>query len=188
MASIESIDGTRPAEAKKMDFRKVLGAAAAAAILGATVLVMLIFQKPRGPAKLADWYIRDNLIMIATTPGATGPFQAGIDLYNNNNLDEAHLQFKKLLKTDSLQATALLYEGFVSLRTNNFGEALDFFTKLQARSDPHSSPALFYQALALMRRNHGKDADKAKQLLQRISQENLNMKADADELLKRLAE
>jgi tetratricopeptide (TPR) repeat protein len=176
----------RPAELKKMNPRRWIPLAAAAALLAVIALAWLLFLRPADPSKLADRYIRQNLTVLPVKMGGTDRVQSAIILYNTGRSAESLQQFEELLRSDSLHPTALLTAGIVSLRMESYDKALDFFIKLQRHTDPHVNPALFYEALTLMRRNHTGDSDHAKHLLTRIVQEDLNKKRDAQDLLSKM--
>jgi tetratricopeptide (TPR) repeat protein len=166
--------------------RKWLPLAAAAALLIMVAFAWLLSQRHADPTKLAGQYIQQNLSVLPLKMGPTDPVQTGINLYNSGKFTEAARQFQELLQADSLNPTALLNAGIVSLRVGNYDQALDLFTRLEKHTDPHVNPALFYQALTLMRRNTTGDSDHAKLLLNWIVREELNRKQDAKELLSKM--
>jgi len=178
--------GARPAEVRRMNPRRWLPSAAAAALLALIVLSWLLFLRPAEPSRLADRYIRQNLIVLPMKMGGADGMQKGISLYNTGRFAEAIQQFENLLRLDPLHPLALLNAGIVALRMENYDQALDFFIKLGNHTDSHVNPALFYEALTLMRRNHAGDSDHAKQLLRRIVQQDLNKKGDAQDLLSKM--
>jgi tetratricopeptide (TPR) repeat protein len=167
----------------KMDSRRWRPVAAAAAILALVAMSWLLFLRPDGPSSLAGTYIRQNLSQLPAKMGGANRLESGVALYNSGRFTEAFQQFEDLLRVDSLNPTALLDIGVVSLRMENYDKALTYFLKLQQQTDPRVNPALFYEALTLMRRGHPGDSDHARQLLKRIVQEDLNKKEDARELL-----
>ena len=175
---------TRGPVVKRLNPRVVIGAAAA--ILVAVVLSWLFFQRPSDAPAIADRYIRQNLGNLPQKMGVEDRMQSGIALYNDGKLSDALQQFENLVRADSINPAALLAAGIVSLRLENYDKALDYFIKLQNHTDPRVNPALFYQALTLMKRNRAGDSDLAKQQLMRIVREDLNMKEDARELLGKL--
>jgi tetratricopeptide (TPR) repeat protein len=175
-----------PAEVRRMNPREWLPAAAAAALLALIVLSWLLFGRPAEPFRLADRYIHQNLIVLPMKMGGADSMLKGISLYNTGRFAEALQQFENLLRLDSLHPAALLNAGIVSLRMENYDQALDFFIKLGNHTDSHVNPALFYEALTLMRRNRAGDPDHAKQLLRRIVQQDLDKKGDAQDLLSKM--
>lgn len=177
--------GERRGEPRWMDSRRWLSVAAAA-ILVIVALSWLLFLRPADPSRLADRYIRENLTQLPTKMGGANQLQSGITLYNSGRFAEALRQFEDLLRSDSLNPAAILDAGIVSLRMENYDKALDYFIELQNHTDPRVNPALFYEALTLMRRGHPGDSGHAKQLLMRIVQGDLSKKEDARELLRKM--
>ena len=159
---------------------------AAAVVLVAAVLYWLLFFKPADPSRVADRYIAANLTHLSVKMGVADSMQLGLDLYNRGQLSDALRQFAGILQADSLNPGALLDAGIVSLRMGNYDKALDYFTTLSSHTDPRINPALFYEALTLLKRDRKGDTDLAKQVLKRIVQQDLDKKNDAQELLGRL--
>jgi tetratricopeptide (TPR) repeat protein len=157
--------------------------AAAAAILAIVALAWLLLLRPANPSRLAERYIRENLSLLPAKMGTASRLESGVALYNSGRLADAYQQFDDLLRVDSLNPAALLDIGLVALRMENYDKALAYFIKLQNHTDSRVNPALFYEALILMRRGLPGDSDRAKQLLKRIVEENLDKKEDAQELL-----
>lgn len=170
----------------RVNSRRWLTVSAAAVFFGMLALAWLLFLRPPGPSSLADRYIRQNLAILPAKMGSADGVQMGISLYNSGQFAAALLQFEQVLGADPLNPAAMNYAGIVSLRMGNYDHALDLFTKLEIHTDPHVNPAIFYQALTLMRRDHAGDSDHAKQLLRRIVQEDLNRKGEAQELLSKM--
>jgi len=166
--------------------RRWIPLAAAAAVFGVIALAWLLYLRPADASKVADRYIRQNLTVLPAKMGGADGIQTGINLYNSGDLPGALHQFENELRLDSLNPAALFYAGIVSLRMDNYDKALTLFTTLATHTDPHVNPALFYEALTLMRRDRAGDPDHAKQLLKRIVEEDLNKKMDARELLSKL--
>jgi tetratricopeptide (TPR) repeat protein len=158
----------------------------AAAVLVIVVMSWLLFLRPADPSVLADRYIRQNLAELPLNMGKAEPIQTGIALYNAARFPDALREFEFLIRLDSLNTTALLDAGIVSLRMENYDKALEYFMTVQNHTDPRVSPALFYKSLTLLRRNHPGDEDAAKQQLRRIVQENLNKQENARELLRKM--
>ena len=169
-----------------MGVRRWLPALAAAVVLAAVALVWLLFSRTADPSRVADRWIGENLAQLSVKMSGTDSMQTGIELYNSGRYPEALQQWEDILRRDSLHPSALLDAGIVSLRMGNYDQALTFFQKLASHADPSLSPAIFYQALTLMKRNRYGDADLAKQLLRRIVQQDLSRKGDAQELLRKL--
>ncbi len=166
--------------------RRLIPALAAAASVIGIVLCWWLFFNPASAPKLADNYIRQNLEILSVKMGATDSLQTGLRLYNEGKFREARQQFETILRADSTNSIAWLNAGLASLRMQDFDLALDFFKKLEDHTDPRINPALFYEALTLMKRNHAGDPARAKQILQEIVQKELDKKEEARELLKEM--
>jgi tetratricopeptide (TPR) repeat protein len=169
--------------ARRMNSRRWVAFSAAAVVLGMLALAWLLYLRPGNAAQLADRYIRQNLASLPLKMGRLDSVQAGIDLYNQGKFAGALARFEAVLLADTLNPTALLNAGIVSLRMESYDKALDYFTKLEKHTDAHISPALFYEAVTLMRRGRPGDSDLAKQLLKRVVEGNLDKKKEAQELL-----
>src|ERR1700754_3083803 len=177
---------TGPAKVRRMNTRIWLSSLAAASLIAAIVLCWSLFNRSgRGP-QLADEYISQNLTSLSVKMGKGDSMQTGLVYYNDRKYPEALVQFENMLRTDSTNVTALLNAGIVSLKMGNYDNALSFFKRLAIHTDPHLSPALFYQALTLMKRNHAGDTALAKQFLRQIVEQNGNKKEDAQQLLREM--
>jgi tetratricopeptide (TPR) repeat protein len=175
-----------PAKIRRINTRSWLPALAAASLIAAIVLGWSLFISPQAGPKLADQYILQNLDLMSVKMGTADSMQAGLTLYNDRKYPEALQQFENILRSDSSNLTALLDAGIVSLRIRNYDKALSYFKKLEVRTDPQVNPALFYEALTLMKRNRAGDPAHAKQFLRQIVQQNLNKKQDALQLLRKM--
>lgn len=173
-----------PPVRRMMSRQWVIMQAAAVAII-AIVLSWLLFARPADGSRLADQYIRENLETLSVRMGAGDSIQTGIKLYNQQQFPQALRQFESILQSDSTHLAALLDAGIVALRIEDYDKALTNFSKLQVLTDPHINPALFYEAITRMKRNHTGDLALAKRLLHRIVDENLDRKADAEQLLRK---
>jgi tetratricopeptide (TPR) repeat protein len=163
--------------------RRIWPALAAAVLLAAIALGWFFFMRPPASTRLADQYISQNLDQLSVKMGGPDSLQTALALYNRGKFPEAQAQLEKILHADPSNAQASLDAGIVSLRMEYYDKALDYFKLAESRTDPRFSPALFYQALVLMKRSLPGDAAHAKQLLQEILQKGLDKKEDAQELL-----
>jgi tetratricopeptide (TPR) repeat protein len=77
---------------------------------------------------------------------------------------------------------ALKNLGLTYLRLGNYDKALTYFRQLEKYA-LYSNPAIFYQALTLMKRNQPGDKEKAKELLQRVRDNDLEGKEFAEKWL-----
>jgi tetratricopeptide (TPR) repeat protein len=176
----------KPAVTVNMGRRRWVVALSAAVVIGVLALGWLVFLRPVDGSRLADRYIRENLGTLSARMGAGDSIQTGIVLYNRQQYPDALHQFEHILLSDPTNLTALLDAGIVALRMDDYEKALANFSKLQTLTDPHINPALFYEAITRLKRDHTGDLALSKRLLHRIVEEDLNRKADAEQLLKRL--
>jgi tetratricopeptide (TPR) repeat protein len=156
----------------------------AAASLVVIVAAWLIFGGQPGPEKLANRYINGQLQNLPVKMSSVqDSLQKAITLYNQGQLPEALAQFEQLLQQDPARAQAKIYSGIVCLRLQRYDKALDYFRQLETDTALYSNPALFYQSLTLMKRNHPGDSQKARQILQLVVDRDLDKKEDAALLL-----
>jgi tetratricopeptide (TPR) repeat protein len=171
------------AKVRQSMVRRIWPALAAAVLLAAIALGWFFFMRPPASTRLADQYISQNLGQLSVKMGGPDSLQTALALYNRGKFPEALALFEKRLHADPSNSQASLDAGIVSLRMEYYDKALDHFKQAEARTDPRFSPALFYQALVLMKRSLPGDAAHAKQILQEILQKDLDKKEDAQELL-----
>jgi len=164
--------------------RKLWSYLAAATVLIAAVAAWMFFGAQSSPDRLADRYIHSQLQNLPVRMSSVqDSLQKAIALYNEDRLPEAQSQFERLLQRDSARAQARIYSGIVCLRLEKYDKALDYFQQLEADTTLYNNPALFYESLTLMKRNHPGDSQKARQLLQLVVDRDLDKKEDAQRLL-----
>ncbi|SRR6266487_6982888 len=161
--------------------------AAAAAILTCVFFAgYLFFSKSASPQQMADNYINENLKTLSVKMGARDSIQDGVRLYNKGQFDSSLQQFETILQRDSGNYLIKNYLGIVYLRLGNYDKALRYFRQLENYSTLFSNPAIFYQALTLLKRNQPGDKQKAKLLLQQVADNDLEGKQTAQQWLKKL--
>lgn len=153
----------------------------AASILALVVATWLLFGLQPGPDKLADRYIRDQLKNLPVKMSSVqDSLQKAIALYNKGSFRQS---LAILQQMDPTRAQVKIYAGIVSLRLLDYDKALAYFQQLEHDTALYNNPALFYQSLTLMKRNHPGDSQKARQLLQLVVDRDLDKKEDAQQLL-----
>lgn len=173
-----------PQNAPTSAVRRLWPLAVAASILVIVVAAWLIFGSSPSADKLAGRYIDTRLRTLPVRMSSIqDSLQKGISLYNNGQLTEALTLFQRMLQQDSGKVLARTYAGIVCLRLQEYDKALDYFQQLEADTALYSNPALFYQSITLMKRNHPGDSQKARQLLQLVVDRDLDKKEDAQQLL-----
>ena len=118
--------------------------------------------------------------------GARDSMEDGKRFYNEDHFDSALQQFETILQRDTGNYLAKEYAGIVYLRQDNYDKALQYFQQLENYSSLFSNPAIFYQALTLLKRNQPGDKQKAKLLLQQVVDHDLEGKGTAQQWLKKL--
>lgn len=161
--------------------------AAAAAVLIVLAGLWWIFIRQAGPEQLADEYIRQNLLTQGVSMSSKpDKMQNALNTYNSGNLPEALRQFEQILRKDESNYKAKEYAGLVCLRLKEYDPALQYFQQLATYTGLYANRALLYQSLTLMKRNRPGDAQKAKQLLQQVVDQDLDGKETALQWLKKL--
>ena len=168
-----------------------LGGWAYAAAAACAVLLLGLgwyFMRSQPSAtELADAYIVSELQELTVAMDArSDSLTKGVELFNTGNLTQAATIFGTLYSRDSTNTMALQYAGVVSLRQKKYDKAISQFHRLSQRTDLVSNPAMFYEALALIKRNRPGDADKARQLLQLVVDKKLEGEKLAKEWIKKL--
>ncbi len=90
-----------------------------------------------------------------------------------------------MLKEKQDDAETVKLAGIVSLRMENYDQALGYFEWLAEQKGYYDNPGEFYQALTLMKRNLPGDEQKAKILLQDVVEKNLSGKEEAQKWLEK---
>jgi tetratricopeptide (TPR) repeat protein len=153
--------------------------AAAAVIILLIASWYLFYSKPLPVQQIADNYIKQDLSNLPVTMGTTmDSLQQGLKLYNEGNLNSSLKIFESIIMRDTSNYSAIKYLGIIYLRLADYKKALAYFQQL-ANYPLYSNPALFYQALTLMKRNLSGDKPKARLLLQNVVDNNLEGKQTA---------
>lgn len=163
--------------------RKIIYYMAAAAAVAGITFGIYNYEQRASPQQLAAKYEKKNLITLSVTMGSRNSLQDGIDLYNKGKLEQALAQFEQMSQKDSTNSRARLYAGLSALRLKDYDKAMIYFRQLEGYTQLYSNPALFYEALTLMKRSQPGDVDSAKQLLQQVVAKDLDEKETAREWL-----
>jgi tetratricopeptide (TPR) repeat protein len=160
--------------------------AAAAGFVGIIFLSWYLFlQKPTSPNQMADKYINSNFETLSVTMSTKkDSMQDGLSLYNKKQYNSALQQFETIIQRDTANYSAKRFAGIVYLRLGNYDKALAYFQQLEKYS-LYSNPAVFYQALTLLKRNQPGDKQKARQLLQQVTSQHLSGEETAQQWLDR---
>jgi tetratricopeptide (TPR) repeat protein len=158
-------------------------AGAAAVILFIVSAGYLFVFKQSSPQQMANKYVKENLQSLGVTMGnSKDSLQNALGLYNEGLLNASLVQFESIAQRDSSNNSAKEYAGIVYLRLGNYDKALAYFQQLEKYSLA-SNPAIFYQALTLLKRNQPGDKQQARQLLQQVVDNDLKGKETAQHWL-----
>ena len=172
---------TRSAQVRRMWVYRL---AAAAVFVGIVFFSWSLFFQPSStPNELADKYISTELETLGVKMSATlDSMQDGKRLYNEKQYDSALQVFEQVAQRDASNSDAKKCAGLSSLMLGNYDKALAYFQQLSTYT-LYANPAIFYQALTLMKRNHPGDKEEAKRLLKQVSDSDLEGKETANQWL-----
>jgi tetratricopeptide (TPR) repeat protein len=159
--------------------------AAAAVFVGIVFFSWSLFFQPSttSPNALADQYLSDKLENLSVTMGAKeDSMQEGLRLYNEKRYAAALQKFEQIIQRDTSNSTAKQNAGLASLKLGNYDQALSYFQQLGTYA-LYANPAIFYQALTLMKRNQPDDKEEAKRLLKQVVDNDLDGKETAEQWL-----
>jgi hypothetical protein len=160
---------------------------AAAAVIAGVVLGMYLLYPAPSTTDIAQKYINQNLSTLGVMMTSNrDSIQDAINLYNNGNLNEASITLESFIKSHPTDHKAIEYAGIVSLRLENFDQALQHFELLAQNTSLYANPGNFYVSLTLLKRNGPGDVQRATSLLQQIVEEHGAKENAARELLKQL--
>ncbi|MEO6328210.1 MAG: tetratricopeptide repeat protein [Ginsengibacter sp.] len=166
---------------KKINFQKWLPYAAAACLL-ISVAVYFLYRSET-PQQLANNYVKQTLTQISQTmDGSKDSLQKGISFYNTKQYDSALQLFKNIYNTHPDNSDAKEYIGLVYLIKKDYENALMHFDEL-ANKKLFSNAGVFLKAVTLLQRNEKGDKEAAKKLLQRVKDQQLEGKKEAEEWL-----
>jgi tetratricopeptide (TPR) repeat protein len=167
--------------------RKLWAYAAAAAAIVFILFAgyLFLFRQTTSPPQMAEEYVKQNLQSLGVTMGnSQDSLQNALRLYNEGRLNASLEQFESMVQRDSSNNSAKEYAGIVYLRLGNYDKALAYFQQLEKYSLA-SNPAIFYQALTLLKRNQPGDKQQARQLLQQVVANDLKGKETAQQWLEK---
>ena len=161
--------------------RRMWPTIAVAALVAGVIFGWYLFMQPVSSKQIADTYIREHFQTLSISMGAQDSMQVALKLYNEEKLTEALHEFQKIIESNPSNYTAIKNAGIVSLRLQHYDQALEYFKELESHTELFSNPALLYQAITLMKRNHAGDAEAAKKLLQQVIDKDLEGKEEEKE-------
>jgi len=155
--------------------------AAAAVIVCVFFAWYIFFSSSSSPTQMAEKYINEKYKTLSVTMGETNSRQEGIRLYNEGQYNASLTEFESISKTDTSYSIKN-YIGIVYLRLGNYDKALQYFKQFENET-LYSNPSQFNQALTLLKRNLPGDKQRAKELLQRVKDNDLEGKEFVEKLL-----
>jgi tetratricopeptide (TPR) repeat protein len=160
--------------------------AAAAAVISVIFLSWYLFlQKPASPTQMADRYIKDSFQHLNVKMGdGRDSLQIARQFYNDGQLTSSAKIFENIAQRDSSNTEAITNAGIVYLRLSEYDKALAYFQQLE-KDTLYFNPAVFYQALTLLKRNHIGDKQRARELLQKVVDNDLDKKEIAQQWLEK---
>ncbi|GAB4013117.1 hypothetical protein GCM10028808_31150 [Spirosoma migulaei] len=172
------------AQASRRVWMPIAYAAAACVLL---VLGFFLFWPQPSTKQLANQYIQDHLTTLSVTMGSQpDSLQLASQAYNEGQFDAAEAIVLAKLTRDSTNSDFLKIAGLVSLRQENYDQAIVQFHRLGQRTELRANPGLFYEALAYLKRSQPTDKVTARQLLQTVIDQNLEGRKGAKELIEKL--
>jgi tetratricopeptide (TPR) repeat protein len=185
VSSIENETAVKPGitPLRRIQFKKWLSIAAAASLVSILIIYSVL---TRNSAKdLIHEYVKSDLVISSTMDASRDSVQAGITAYNNKNYQQAIRIFRSLYASNPVDQQTLKYLGQAYLQNRNFDEALKSFEALSQRR-LHSNAGPFLMGVTLMERNKPGDYEQARLLFQKVVDQNMEGKNQAEVWLKEM--
>ena len=171
-----------PAPVRKLAVTRWLPYAVAAALLLFTALYF--FNDRQSLNRQVASNVEQEISSLSPTMDATADsLELGKRLFNAKNYPQASRVFSALIRSDSTNDDAVLYEGYVYLGTKEYDKALSCFQELAGRQ-LSSNRGPYLAALTLLERRKNGDQEQARQLLQHVVDGTLEGSEEARRLLK----
>jgi tetratricopeptide (TPR) repeat protein len=176
---------SRPAPVMRMT--RIIKYAAAAAVIATIAIGAYFYMQPPSVQKLTDDYIKTHFQMMPIPMGNVEDslLHNAKQLFNNNKLEEALLQFEKIVAAYPDASEPKRLAGIVSMRLKDYDKAIGYFSQLE-NLQLYSNPGKLYHALALIKRDRPGDRKNAKQILEFVIAKNLEGKETARNWLRSL--
>lgn len=156
----------------------------AASVLIFMSIYTLYFNKTDAK-QLATAYISENLETLSVTMGTEQDSLAmGITAYNDKDYRTAGRIFEDLSRHPSVEFECVKYLGLISLTTDSYDCALQYFDRLLTFENRYANPGHFYKAITLMKRSEGKDETDAREILRLVVKDKMAGHKEAERWLK----
>jgi tetratricopeptide (TPR) repeat protein len=159
-------------------------------IAASLLLIFFIYNKYFGSEmdmqQIALSYFNSDLERIGQTMGSNqDSLQLGISFYNQKEYSKAVQVFENMIVSDPSNSEAIKNLGLSYLGLEEYDNALAQFEKLSQMEQLYSNPGHFYKALALLLRNESGDKNQAKELLQKVIDEDQEGSKNAKDWLEK---
>lgn len=157
----------------------------AAAIAIILISYFVFFPSGDKVKVLATSYYNENLLQLSQTMGnADDSLQSGIAAYNNKDYNTALAYFKNIYNSHPENSEAKKYVGLAYLAKRDYTHALQAFDELSQMQNLYSNPGLFLKAVTLLMRDKSGDRKSAKQIMEKLAEENAEGSRESKEWLK----
>ncbi|SMD44113.1 Tetratricopeptide repeat-containing protein [Aquiflexum balticum DSM 16537] len=159
-------------------------------IAASLILIFFVYNKYFGSEmdmqQIALSYFNSDLERIGQTMGSNkDSLQMGISFYNQKEYFKAVQVFENMIVSDPSNSEVIKNLGLSYLGLEEYDNALAQFEKLSQMEQLYSNPGQFYKALALLLRNESGDKNQAKELLQKVIDEDQEGSKNAKEWLEK---
>ncbi|WP_234735777.1 RNA polymerase sigma factor [Tellurirhabdus bombi] len=184
---LAELDELRPRSRKRQLPIGIYASAIACLFLLASLGQWLSLRKTTTAEALANQFIEQHFDKLSNTLAVqSDSIQTGIRFFSAGKFTEAERIFSNLLEQAPDDENLLKLGGLVSLRAGNHAQAIACFDRLGQRSDSFANQEIFYEAITYLKQGQPNTKNTAKELLQRVIQENLEGKDEAERLLRKL--
>ncbi|GAB3338577.1 hypothetical protein GCM10027299_50800 [Larkinella ripae] len=187
VARAEAQRRIKPLPVRRTPAWRVVALAASLAVIIGLSLYVRIWEKPTTVGDLADQYVTEQVSQLPINlDGQTDSLKIGASYFNHGAFKKAEAVFEAILQWTPAHPEALKFAGLVSLRLQNYDQAINHFHQLGRQTDLYANPGFYLEALARLKRGQPMDKNRAKKLLLTVIQHNLDGKAEAEQLVNRL--
>ncbi|RCR68900.1 tetratricopeptide repeat protein [Larkinella punicea] len=174
----------KPLPVRRLPVRMLV---AVAACLLLVLGFLTVWQTPPSVREVADQYLSERYGQLPVSlDGQSDSLKTGSQFYNMGEFRKAETVFESMLQREPTHPEALKRAGLVSLRLNQYDQAIERFQRLGQQTDLYANPGIFLEALARLKRGQPMDKNRAKKLLLTVIQGNLEGKKEAGQLVEKI--